>query len=92
MNAMDPASVKAQATGGGEMAESWLDLSNRLACVIREKRKAAELTQAQLAQMTDTKQSAIARLESENSDSLPSVQMLKRIADALGADLKIDIQ
>jgi ribosome-binding protein aMBF1 (putative translation factor) len=46
------------------------------------------MSQAALAESIDTKQSSISRLESMASS--PSLSFLKRIADALDADLKIE--
>jgi len=45
------------------------------------------LTQAQLAEMVGTRQPSIARLE--NSNSIPSLTFLKRIADALNARIEL---
>lgn len=47
------------------------------------------LTQAQLAKMIGTGQSAIARLESGEYN--PSLALLKRIADATGTKVKIEL-
>lgn len=47
------------------------------------------LTQKQLAEKLGTKQSAIARLESGRAN--PSIRFLKRVADALGRDFRIQI-
>lgn len=73
-----------------EMTESWLDFSNNLARKIREARQAAGLTQAELARRAETRQVVISRLESVKNDCLPTVQLLKRIADALGLNLHIE--
>ncbi len=48
------------------------------------------LTQEELARRINTKQSAIARLES--AGSLPSLSTVKRVAEALDADLYVAIQ
>jgi len=48
------------------------------------------LTQEELARKVHTKQSAIARLES--AGSLPSLSTVKRVAEALDADLDIVIR
>jgi len=45
------------------------------------------LTQAQLAEMTGTRQPSIARLE--NGSSTPSLSFLKRIAEALDAKIEL---
>jgi DNA-binding XRE family transcriptional regulator len=53
-------------------------------------RKAAGLTQAQIAERIGTKQSSIARLETGlTSGNLPSMTMLKKYADAIGKKLQI---
>lgn len=54
-----------------------------------EKRLAKGMTQKQLAEKVGTKQSAIARLESGNSN--PSVAFLGKISKALGGKLQISI-
>jgi transcriptional regulator with XRE-family HTH domain len=50
-------------------------------------RQARGLTQSELAELAETKQSGISRLET--ATSAPSLSFLLRVADALGADLKI---
>lgn len=53
-------------------------------------RKAAGMTQAQVARAMGTQQASIARLESGLArGQLPSLSMLKRYADALGRKLHI---
>ena len=47
------------------------------------------LTQAQLAELVGTKQPSIARLE--RGDSEPSIAFLRRIAEALGARLEVNL-
>ncbi len=47
------------------------------------------LTQSQLAEMVGTKQPSIARLE--NGESTPSLSFLEKVAEALGADLKVSL-
>lgn len=47
------------------------------------------LTQAQLAEMVGTHQPSIARLE--NGNSSPSLSFLKRVAEALDANMEIHI-
>ncbi len=47
------------------------------------------LTQAQLAEMVGTKQPSIARLESGASS--PSLSFLEKVAEALGAEMKINL-
>lgn len=52
-------------------------------------RSAKGLTQEDLARMLNTKQESIARLE--GGGSLPSLSTMKKIANALGADLEINL-
>ena len=52
-------------------------------------RLAKGLTQEDLARVLNTKQESIARLES--GGSLPSLSTMKKIANALGADLEINL-
>ena len=48
------------------------------------------LTQEQMAQLLNTKQESIARPES--GSSLPSLSTVKRVADALDAELEINLR
>ncbi|MFC1957924.1 helix-turn-helix transcriptional regulator [Chloroflexota bacterium] len=48
------------------------------------------LTQAQLASLLNTKQESIARLES--GSSLPSLSTVRRVANALDAELEINLR
>lgn len=52
-----------------------------------EKRRHEGLTQAKLAKKMKTKQSVISRFES--GDTNPTWEFLKKLADALGTDMKI---
>jgi ribosome-binding protein aMBF1 (putative translation factor) len=61
------------------------DLSFLISEMVFEARVKKELTQLQLAKKIKTKQSSIARLES--GKFVPSISFLKKIADALGAEL-----
>ncbi len=54
---------------------------------IIEKRKEEGLTQAKLAKKMKTTQSAVARFEA--GDTNPTLDFLKKLADALGTDMKI---
>jgi transcriptional regulator with XRE-family HTH domain len=47
------------------------------------------ITQAQLAEIVGTKQPSIARLE--NGDSSPSLSFLEKVAEALGAEVKVNL-
>lgn len=60
----------------------------QLAHRIRELREAKRLSQAQLAEMIGTKQPSVARIESGRA--LPRLDVLQRIATALGMRLTID--
>ena len=60
----------------------------RLAHRIRELREAKGLIQAQMAELSETKQPSIARIESGRA--LPRLDVLQRIATALGMRLTID--
>jgi len=54
------------------------------------KRLDAKLSQAQLAKKVGTKQSAISRLESGEYN--PTIGMLRKVATALNADLRVSIR
>ena len=61
----------------------------KLAAAMIRLRLAKGLTQAQLASLLNTKQESIARLES--GSSLPSLSTVRRVADALDAQLEINL-
>ena len=63
-------------------------LNVRVAQMIYEARKRGGLTQAQLAELIDTKQPVIARLEDADYEG-HSLSMLQRIAEALGQRLEV---
>ena len=63
-------------------------LNARVARMIYEARTRAGLTQAQLAELIDTKQPVIARLEDADYEG-HSLSMLQRIAEALGQRLEV---
>lgn len=67
-----------------------LEPEYRLASALIRLRLAKGLTQAQLAALLNTKQESIARLES--GSSLPSLSTVRRVADALDADLEINLR
>lgn len=54
-------------------------------------RKDANMTQAALAKRCNTTQQVIARLEKGNNNRLPSLDLLARIAAALGKELTVSI-
>ena len=62
----------------------------KLARRIRELREAKGLSQTQLAELIETKQPSIARIESGRA--LPRLEVLQRIASALGMRLTIDFE
>ena len=62
----------------------------KLAAAVIRLRLARGLTQAQLADLLNTRQESIARLES--GSSLPSLSTVRKVADALDADLEINLR
>ena len=62
----------------------------RIAEQVTEQRKARGLSQKELAELTGTTQSAIARLESGGRP--PRIDTLLRIAEALDCDLSVDLK
>ncbi|MEW6142465.1 MAG: helix-turn-helix transcriptional regulator [Chloroflexota bacterium] len=67
-----------------------LEPEYRVAASVIKLRLLRGLTQEQLARPIKTKQSSIARLES--GTSLPSLSMLRRVADALDAKVEVELQ
>ena len=67
-----------------------LETEYKLAAALIRLRLSKGLTQAQLAELMNTKQESIARLES--GSSLPSLSTVKRVADALDAELEISLR
>lgn len=63
-------------------------LNARVARMIYEARTRAGLTQAQLAELIDTKQPVIARLQDADYER-HSLSMLQRIAESLGQRLEV---
>jgi len=63
--------------------------AEKLAQKVANARKKKKVSQATLAEMIGTKQSSISRLE--KGDSLPSLDFLYKIANALGLKLKITL-
>jgi transcriptional regulator with XRE-family HTH domain len=61
----------------------------QIAGQVADRRRELGLSQAQLAGLVDTTQSAIARLESGGRP--PRIDTLLRIANALDCDLKVDL-
>ena len=67
-----------------------LEPEYKLASALIRLRLAKGLTQEQLAKLLNTKQESIARLES--GGSLPSLSTIKKVADALDAQLEINLR
>ena len=67
-----------------------LETEYKLAAALIRLRLKKGLTQAQLAELLNTKQESIARLES--GSSLPSLSTVKRVANALDAELEINLR
>src|SRR5919108_2896355 len=62
----------------------------QIADQVADRRKDLELSQAELAELVGTTQSAIARLEGGGRP--PRIDTLLRIADAVGCDLLVDLK
>jgi transcriptional regulator with XRE-family HTH domain len=62
----------------------------RVAKQVADPRRARDLSQAELAELTGTTQSAIARLEAGGRP--PRIDTLLRIAEALDCELIVDLQ
>ena len=73
-----------------ELKEEYdkLELEYRIIAQIIELRKKKKITQKQLAELVNTKQPSIARLESGEYN--PTLDFLKKIAEVLDADLEIN--
>jgi ribosome-binding protein aMBF1 (putative translation factor) len=67
-----------------------ISLNAKVAQLIYAARKEAGLTQQQLADLIQTKQSVIARLEDADYES-HSLSMLQRIGEALGQRIEINL-
>ncbi|MFA5628714.1 MAG: helix-turn-helix transcriptional regulator [Dehalococcoidales bacterium] len=67
-----------------------LEPQYKLATTLIKLRLAKGLTQEQLAALLNTKQESIARVES--GGALPSLSTIKKIADALDAELEINLK
>ncbi len=67
-----------------------LEPAYQLAAALIRLRLAKGLTQEELARVLNTKQTSIARLES--GSLLPSLSMVKKVADALDAEVEIKLQ
>jgi Predicted transcriptional regulator with C-terminal CBS domains len=67
-----------------------LEPEYKLASTLIRLRLAKGLTQEQLAKLLNTKQESIARLES--GGSLPSLSTVRKVADALDAEVEINLR
>ncbi len=67
-----------------------LELEYKLASALIRLRLAKGLTQEQLAKLLNTKQESIARLES--GGSFPSLSTVRKVADALDAEVEINLR
>ena len=83
--------LKARFMEDPEFREEYARIDGEYALVeaLVRARKAAKLTQAELASRLGTTQSAIARLEGGLVS--PSITTLRRYAEATGAQLKVDL-
>ena len=79
--------VAEQRSKDAEFATEWD--SRQIARRVRELRESKHLTQEQLAARVKTTQSAIARLES--GKVMPRLDLLQRIAAAMGLYLTVDL-
>lgn len=76
--------------GQGPVDEGEQPLFHHIAAQIIARRQDLRLSQAELAALCDTTQSAIARIE--RGSRPPRIDTLLRIAGALDCDLRIDLQ
>lgn len=65
---------------------------NKIACAVVELRQRQGLTQTELAEKSHTTQPVIARLERGSDSRIPSLELLGRIAHALGKEIVIDFK
>jgi transcriptional regulator with XRE-family HTH domain len=78
--------TRARLAGVGEQGWFFAGIADQVA----ERRLALGLSQRELAELTGTTQSSIARLESGGRP--PRIDTLLRIADALDCDLSVELQ
>lgn len=84
--------VEAEAADAGPAAQRQLALFRshyRLARQLIERRRALGLTQEQLADAAEVRQSEISRIE--NGRGNPTVLTLARLADALGLEVSLQV-
>ena len=65
---------------------------SEIALAVIRARKESGLTQAELAEKAETKQSVVARLESGHDTRMPSLPLLSKIASATGRRLVLDFE
>lgn len=70
----------------------YQEFLNNVSQKIYDLRKKAGLTQSQLAELINTKQPVIARLESGDDTKMPSLNTLYRVAEAVGAHININFE
>ena len=77
-----------------EFAESFKQeqIKFEIAQMVRKTRKRAGLTQTRLAELAGLHQTAIARIESRVSRTVPSIELLRRIFVPLGFNVSIHLQ
>lgn len=76
---------------GVKAAYDALEEEYTLAAELLRARKKAGLTQSEVARRMGTKRPAVARIESAKSGHSPSVNTLRKYADAVGRKLKITL-
>ncbi len=83
--------LKSELLKDKEIRQTYDDLSAefKIAELIIQKRLEQGMTQAELAKKVGTKQSAISRLESGNSN--PSISFLEKVAKALNLHLVVSL-
>lgn len=67
-------------------------IKNNLSHLLVEARQNQGLTQEKLAEIVETKQASISRLENGNVDKLPSLEFLYKISKALNKKLVIKLE
>ena len=63
-----------------------------IAQLVRKARKRAGLTQIRLAELAGLHQTAVARIESRASKTIPSIELLRRVFIPLGFNVSIHLQ
>lgn len=81
-----------QRTGSNEIGKTGecLSLERRIATGLLQLRKSKKVTQEELATKLNTKQAVISRIE--KGASIPSLRFVKRVAEALDAEVDITFQ